>query len=430
MRKILNLMLIITVLPLLSVAQEDDSVLKPTKGKFALTNATVVTVTNGTIENGAVLINNGKIEAVGANISIPSDAQTIDCTNHFVYPGMIDAGTRLGLREINSIDLTRDDRDVGDIRPHLQALTAVNPNSVSIPVTRVSGITTALTIPSGGILPGTAATINLVGYTPQQMFAGTKIMVMNFPAVFRRWWTNETEEEAKKARDKALKSVNEAWDKAEAYAKIQNSPDARYYPEMAALVQVVDGQMPLMIEVNKAKDIKSAIEWVKKRGYNNVIFSGVSEGWRVAKELVEAGIPVITGPVQATPSRASDKYDADYANAGKMQQAGVKVAIRTMNTENSRNLPYHAGFAAAYGMGKEEALRAITIVPAEILGLQDQMGSIEAGKNASLFVATGDPMETKTKIKHLFINGWKVPMTSRHIRLYDEFLQRSPGLNK
>ena len=430
MKKILNLILIIAVFPLLSIAQEDDKVLKPVKGKYALTNATIVTVANGTITNGSVLINNGKIEAVGANIAIPSDAQSIDCTGHFIYPGMIDAGTGLGLKEVGSVDLTRDDRDVGNIRPHLQALTAVNPNSVAIPVTRVSGITTVLTMPSGGVLPGTAAAINLVGYTPDQMYAGAKVVVMNFPALVRRRWRNESEEDAKKARDKALKNVNDTWDKAEAYVKIQNSPDTRYYPEMAALAKVVKGEMPLMIEVNKAKDVKSAIDWVKKRGYKKVIFSGVSEGWRVAKEIVEADIPVITGPVQATPSRRSDKYDTDYANAGKMHQAGVKVAIRTMNTENSRNLPYHAGFAAAYGMGKEQALKAITIVPAEILGLADQMGSIETGKNASLFVATGDPMETKTKIKHLFINGWKVPMTSRHIRLYDEFLKRSPGLGK
>src|SRR5690606_3216173 len=157
---------------------------------------------------------------------------------------------------------------------------------------------------------------------------------------------------------------------------------------------------------------------------------GVSEGWRVAEKIAEANLPVITGPVLSIPSRESDRYDVAYANPGKLLKAGVKVAIRTNDAENVRNLPFNAGFAAAYGMGKVEALRAVTIVPAEILGVDDQLGSIEVGKNATLFVSDGDPFETKTQILHVFIDGYQVPMSNRHIRLYQEFLERSPGLEK
>jgi len=313
----------------------------------------------------------------------------------------------------------------------MEALTAVNPNSVAIPVTRVSGVTTVWTMPRGGALAGTAAAINLFGYTPDQMYAGARGIVMTFPSTgggrrFRRL----SPAEVKKRQERALKQIDDAWDKAELYAKIENSDEVRSYPEIEALVPVVKGELMLFIEANAAKDILATIEWVKKRGYKKVVLTGVSEGWRVADEIAKSGLPVITGPVQAIPTRQSDSYDAAYANPGIMSKAGVKVALRTMEAENVRNLPYHAGFAASYGMGREEALKAITINAAEILGIGDQLGSIEVGKKANIFVATGDPFETATKITELFIDGYKVPMTSRQIRLYDEFLNRTPGVDK
>jgi len=181
--------------------------------------------------------------------------------------------------------------------------------------------------------------------------------------------------------------------------------------------------------VNKDKDIESALEWIEKMGVKAILV-GVAEGHRVADKIAAAGIPVITGPVQTVPGRDEDSYDIAYANAGIMQKAGVKVALRTDDSENVRNLPFHAGFAAAYGMGVEEALKAITINPAEIFGLGDQYGSIEEGKMANLFVSDGDPFEMKTRITHLFIKGWNIPMESRHTLLYDEFLERSPGLDR
>jgi imidazolonepropionase-like amidohydrolase len=200
---------------------------------------------------------------------------------------------------------------------------------------------------------------------------------------------------------------------------------------MRALVPAVRGEMPILVDANASADITSALEWAEKRGLTDqIILSGAAEGWRVADEIAEAGVPVLAGPVLSTPSRDSDRFDKAYANPGLMREAGVQVAIRTGESENVRNLPYHAGFAAAYGMGKEEALRAVTIVPAEIFGVDDEVGSLEAGKRANLFVATGDPFETKTDIVHLFIDGYNVPVESRHTKLYDEFLQRTPGVEK
>jgi len=160
------------------------------------------------------------------------------------------------------------------------------------------------------------------------------------------------------------------------------------------------------------------------------ILSGVAEGWRVASEIAEAGVPVLAGPVLSVASRESDRYDKPYANAGLLHDAGVQVALRTGDSENVRNLPYHAGFAAAYGLGKDEALRAITIEPARIFGVDDRLGSLEVGKQANLFVTDGDPFETKTSVLYLFIDGYNITMESRHTKLYDEFLNRNPGLQE
>lgn len=400
-------------------------------GTFALEHATIVTVTMGTIGNGTVLIDSGRIVSVGEQVIIPSDAEVIDCAGLYIYPGMIDSGTILGLSEIDSDQRTRDFDDVGDVLPQVKALTAVNPNSALIPVTRVNGVTTVLTAPRGGLFPGTAALINLHGYTPDQMYAGFQGVVLEFPSSRKHdTFDNRTDALIQKDYEKSMTRLNETWGKALAYARIDSAMhgDAGYYPEMEALLPVIRGEMPLLMEVNRAEDILAALAWIEKNEVRHVILTGVAEGWRVANEIAKAGIPVITGPVLALPSRAYDRYDKSYANAGIMHKAGVTVAIRTADAENVRNLPYHAGFAANYGLGKEEALRAVTIVPAKIFGVDKELGSIEPGKVANLFVTDGDPFETRTQVKYLFIHGWKIPLVSRQTELYDEFLHRAPGL--
>ncbi|MFM7629559.1 MAG: amidohydrolase family protein [Algoriphagus sp.] len=418
----------IALLPSVGMAQIDGEFVKPRTGKFLLKNATVVTVTKGTLSNASVLLENGKIIGVGA--SLPAEgAEVIDCSGLFIYPGMIDGGTRLGLVEVSSVPETVDYSDVGNVTPNMQALTTVNPNSEAIGVTRVSGVTTVLTVPSGGLFPGTAALINLNGYTPDQMYGGFKAVAMTFPSSGRRGrFDRRSEEDIKKDGEKALKEANEIWDNAKSYLEIKNSgAELSYFPEMEQLSKVISGELPLLIEVNAASDILSAIQWVEGKNIK-VIFTGVAEGWRVAEQLAKAKIPVVTGPVQDLPTRASDRYDTPYANAGMLAKAGVKVALRTDEEENVRNLPFHAAFAAAYGLGKEEAWKAVTINPAEIFGVADQYGSVEVGKKANLIVSTGDPFETRSQILHVFIDGYRIPLSNRHIRLYQEFLERSPGL--
>jgi hypothetical protein len=257
---------------------------------------------------------------------------------------------------------------------------------------------------------------------------------MRFPTTGRRGrWDRRSDEDLTKDAEKTLKSIHDIWESAVGYMKIdsaarsENKTWTTNNPQMEALLPIVKGEQVLFIEVNSKKDIESALDWVKT---NNIkaVFTGVAEGWRVADKIAKAGIPVITGPILKVPGRENDKYDVSYTNPSIMLNAGVKVALRTDDAENVRNLPFNAGFAAAYGMGIENALRAVTLTTAEIFGVADKYGSLDKGKYANLFVSDGDPFETKTKIEYLFIKGWNIPMESRHTLLYDEFIKRSPGL--
>lgn len=420
-----QLLLFISVFFFVVQLGSSQQIEKSYQGTFLLKGGQVETVFKGQIK-ADVLIQDGVIKEVNDQIQHPG-AQQIDCKGLIIYPGMIDSGTKLGLAEIGAVSLTQDHNEIGEFTPHMEALTAINPSSVNIPVNRVNGITTVLAVPSGGQFPGKAALINLHGYTPEQMFAGFKGVVFNYPSTGRRGrWDRRSDEDIKKAEAKSKKKLKTFWDNARLHAKM-NGANKKYNPQLEALIPIVNKEAPLMVEVNKKSDILSAIKWVNENDIN-VIFTGVAEGYRVADSLAKYDIPVITGPILDNPSRESDHYNASYSNAGKMQKAGVKVAIRTNETENVRNLPYNAGFAAAYGMGWREAFKAVTIVPAEIFGVGDKYGTVESGKVANVFIADGDPFETKTKIKHLFIEGWKVPLESRHTLLYDEFLDRDPGV--
>ena len=426
MNKLITTIFLLTISISLVFTQQVE---KPQDGLFLLKNGRIETLDKGLIK-ADILLDEGVIKDISSSISHPG-AQTINCSGLLIYPGLIDAGTRLGLSEVGAVSLTQDHNEIGDFTPHMEALTAINPSSVNIPVTRVNGVTMVLSVPSGGKLPGTASAINLHGYTPKQMDAGFKGMICNFPSTGKRGRRDRrSEEDIIKDDKKARKALDDFFAKAKLYAQIAKKGDSlnlevEYNPQLAAMVPVLNGEIPLMVEVNKKRDILNAINWIKDKKMN-VIFTGVAEGYKVTDSLAKYNIPVITGPILANPSRTSDRYDIAYSNAGKMHKAGIKVAIRTKESENVRNLPYNAGFAATYGMGWKEAFRAITINPAEMFGIDDKYGSIERGKVANLFVTDGDPFETKTQVKYLFIKGWNIPLESRHTLLNEEYLNREP----
>jgi len=400
-------------------------------------NARIVTVSGPVIESGTVVITNGRIAAVGADASAPAGAKVIDAKGLSVYPGMIDADTEIGLTEIGSVAGSVDTSEIGDNNANIRVDVAIHPDSTHIAVTRVNGVTTALSAPRGGLIAGQSAVINLDGWTPREMVLKSPVaMHINWPGAGGRNFEGgfggpqRSVTELRREQDRQLESLKKILrdaaaygDAADARAKDPRLPKRDVDLKLAALVPVARGQMPVIINVNLERDIKNAIAFATEMKLKAII-SGGAEAYKVADQLKAKNIPVIVGPVLRVPVKEDDPYDAAFANAGLLSKAGVKIAFETNDSAYSRNLPYHAGMAAAFGLSKDEALKAVTIYPAEILGVSDQLGSIEKGKIANLIVTDGDPLEIRTQVKHVFINGRDIPLTSRHTDLYEKYKAR------
>src|SRR5699024_9965531 len=350
----------------------------------------------------------------GTDPKITDRFEVIDASGKHIYPGFMDSGSELGLIEIGSLSLTKDANEIGKFIPQMQAFTAINPNSVSIPVTRVNGVTHVISLPTGGRIAGMATVIDLYGYSPDSMAVVPRAALhLNWPSTGKRgWWDRRSEKEIKQAYKEQIESLNEFWDRAGCYNKMLNeyhkNAGNKVKPnkieQLKAMQEVVSGEIPVIISVGKKKDILNAIKWIKKHEEANFILAGCQEGWRVAEEIAEAGLPCIVSTLY-TPRRNYVNYQHPYQNPGLLHEAGVKVAITAADAENTRNVLYNAGYAAAYGLGQKAALKAVTIWPAQIFGVADKLGSIEAGKQANLFIATGDPFEPATHISQVFIRG-------------------------
>jgi len=415
---------------------------------YAITNARIVPITRPVIERGTIVIRGGKIAAVGQNVSIPAGARVINARGMWVYPGFIDSGTTIGLTEIGQVPATVDVNELGDFNPQLRAITAVHPASEIIPVTRVNGITTVLTTPRGGILSGQAALINLDGWTWEEMLVKAPVGIyFNFPSIVAgRFFDPETFQprersfqEARRQRDERLQRVRQLLEDARAYAKAKKAAETSVpegnatgdgdlhpfliNPVLESLVPVVEGALPLIVAANEERDIKAAVEFAEEQKVK-IILSGGLEAPRVAQLLKEKNIPVLFGPVLSLPRREDDPYDSVFTAPKQLFEAGVKFAFLTNDAANVRNLPYHAAMAVAFGLPREEALKALTIYPAEIFGVADRLGSIEVGKIANLVVWDGDPLEIRSQVRHLFINGKPVPLTSKHTQLYERYRNR------
>ena len=406
------------------------------KGTFAIRNATIYPVTSAPIPNGTIVFANGVITAVGANVNTPDGATVIDGSGLSVYPGMIDSGTNVGLTEIDSVAGTVDTTELGDMNPNARAAVAINPHSNLIPVTRVNGVTTVLTVPEGGIISGQSALIQMAGWTPQEMVIKAPVgMHLRFPRLRSSPLVEvpqeeEAEKELRKSYTKQLDALRDLLRDAQAYAKAaaartSDRSTRRFDRDLVleALVPVVEGREPVMIEANLARDIRSAFEFVDEFKLKMVLVGGVDVG-KVLPELKRRNIPVLLGPILELPPREDDEYDLIYSNAAALHGAGVPFAIRTDEAHNARNLPYHAATCAAFGLPKDEALKSVTIYPARIFGVADRLGSLEVGKIANVVVADGDLLEIRTNVRRVFIGGEEMPMDSYHTLLYEKFRRR------
>lgn len=435
-------LLIAYCLPLAALGQSDGSQQNKTgrAGTFAITNARIVTVSGAVIENGTVVIQNGKIAAVGANVNIPGGAERIDGKGLSVYPGMIDAGTGLGLAEIPlGANATMDLAEVGTMNANAKAIMAVNPHSSHVNVTRVNGITTVQSAPSGGLIAGQTALINLNGSTQADMAVVPQAgLVINFPRISTFGGFNPQTgpqpvdfNEAVRRRDTQIDELKKIFKNAEAYARAREAyvkDKSLPYPvtdlKLEAMVPYIRGQRPIIFTVERERDIRAVIKFVSEMKVKGVILGG-QEAWRAADDLKKNDIAVIYTNIYNLPVRDDDPYDYLFEGPAKLQQAGVKFAIGTGDGgAEVRDLPYHAGLAGAFGLPKEEALKSVTLYPAQILGVADRLGSIEAGKMANVVVTDGDILEPRTNVKYVFIEGRLIPLTSRHTELFDSFKDR------
>jgi imidazolonepropionase-like amidohydrolase len=379
------------------------------KPLVAIRNATIVPVTSAAIPNGTIVFYNGIITAVGANVPIPANATVIDGTGLFVYPGLIDSGSHVGLEEISAVPGTVDTAELGDINPNARAEIAVNPHSNIIP---------------------------LAGWTPQEMTLKAPLaMHIHFPRLRNNSFDEvpqdeEAAKEAAKNYTKQIDKLRDVFKDAQAYAKASaaraSHPDIKRNDRdviLEALVPVVEGREPVVMHANLERDIRAALKFADELKLK-VILADAEDVARVIPELKSRNIPVILGPILSLPPREDDPYDLVFTNARTLNDAGIPFAIQSQDAHNARNLPYNAAACAAFGLPKDVALRSVTIAPAQIFGLADKIGSLETGKLANIIVTDGDPLEIVTHVKRLFIGGEEITLDTNQTLLWEKFKSR------
>ena len=391
---------------------------------IAITGGTVYPVSGPKLANATVLIRDGRIAAVGANVTIPSDATRIDARGKWVTPGLIDGAGQLGLVEISAVPGTREGTLQGDtIAAAFNVAEGINPASTLIPVTRIEGITTALAAPSGNLVSGQAVLIDLDGTTIEQMIVRSPVGIVadlsesgkddaggsraGIAARLRRVFRDALEYERRKTD----------------FGRAQMRPLAASSGDLEALLPVLHGREPLIAVANRRSDIETALRLAKEFKLT-LVLAGAAEGWEIAPEIAAAGVAVLVEPMDNIPGY--DSLGIRYENAALLVKGGVKVALLETNTHNSRDLRQQAGNAVSYGMTWDQALQAVTLSPAQIFGVADRYGSLEPGKVANVVVWSGDPFEFTTGVEHVVIRGKEVPLTSRQTQLFERYKKLPP----
>jgi len=394
---------------------------------YAIRNVRIVTVSGATIPSGHILIQDGKIAALGPNITIPSSAKVIDARGLTAYPGMIDAHTAIGLTEIDSISATQDINELGDLNPHMKASAAINAQSEHVAITRANGVTTVLSAPDGSLFAGQAAIINLDGWvTKDMLLKDSAATIINFPRDVRlpANANDRQRRDAEDARRKRLELLRKTLRDAQSYARLVDAKvDGDSDLALRALVPVVKGEMPAIFTVDTAAEIKGALD-IADEFKLKAILSGCAEAWRVADLLRSKNVPVLFSGLLDLPTSDLDAYDSHYSTPAALSKAGVKFAFSAGGASSVRDLPFQAGMAVGFGLDKDEALKAVTLYPAQILNIADKVGSIQEGKVANIIITDGDPLELLSHVKHLFIAGKPVELKSKHTDLYDTFSKR------
>jgi len=414
----------------------------PRNGKdvYALVGATLHPVSGPDVPSGTIIVSEGKIAAVGnGETRVPPGAQTIDVHGLDIWPGLVDAGTRLGVYEINSLAETQDDADSAQFQPEHRTSTAIRPDSEIIPVARANGILTAYVQPGGGLFSGQGCLVDLQGWVPREMVIADPVALhvaipRHIPAEADDAPPRREGPDPRQKRAEQVESIKEEFRRALAYDKVlteartRQSPAPPSDPRLAAIVPYAKGQKPVIFHADHRTEILDALKIAEELSLK-AILSGGADAWKVAEAIKAAKVPVLVGGTLNLPVEATDPYDASYTNPARLHEAGVTFAIRSnpigpQQGTASRNLPYEAAMAVAFGLPEAEAIKAVTIAPARILGVADQVGSLEVGKRANLVVTAGHILQPTTEIKALFLDGKPADMESRHTRLYEKYRRR------
>lgn len=412
--------------------------LRPAKaGQYAITGATVHPVDAADIPNGVVLVDGGKIAAVGPqDHPIPEGYARLAANGLHIYPGLIDAGTSVGLIEIGKVRETSDLSEIGQFQADLRAGIAVNPDSELIPVARAGGITSILCLPAGGgnmtshgrphgpIIAGQASVVQFAGWTMPEMVIDmeTGLHVLWPTGKERKHSIEELKRHLAAARlYDAARTLEEQ--KAKAEELKSNEPALLIDPRFESLRPYLHGAKPVYIEAESKQEILESLHFAKEEKLK-IVLCGAIDGWKVAEQIKAANVEVIIGPVMRKPQEEYDPFDAPYANAGRLHEAGVKFCFRSDTASNSRNVPFEAAMSVAYGLPEDMALKGVTLTSAEILGMSDRLGSLTAGKWASAIITDGSPLQQTTQIKGILIQGRPFAPESRQTRFYDKYRSR------
>ena len=396
-------------------------------GTFLIRGGTVVTGTGEKLANTNILIRNGRIAQLGPNVTA-SGAEVIDAAGKFVYPGMIDANTGIGLQEIGGVQTMTMRSEMGQFNPHIRAVVGLNVESEILGVTRMNGVTSVITTPTGGLISGQAALINTAGWTWEDLAVVREAgIVINLPGGGGRGRGGG----GGGGRGRGAAPDANAGAELEKFMQESKDYDAKRAAGMTNVDLVYESMRPLfskkvpaIIGANSEQAIKDAIAFGEKWGIR-VVIQGGQQAWKVRTLLAQKNVPVVLGSIESAPGDA-EPYDEIYAQPGLLYEAGVKFAFSTGNGSNARHVPFHAQLAIAYGLPAEGALKALTIWPAEMFGADKDIGSIAQGKLANLVVMSGDPFDLRTQVTNLFIKGRLVPADDRQSRLYEKYKGR-PG---
>ena len=380
-------------------------------GLYAITGAKIHPVDAPDLETGTVIVRDGKIEALAADAAVPEGATVVDGAGMHLYPGLIDAGTTLGIAEIELEKVTQDAGEIGHFQPDLRAGIAVNVESELVLAARAGGITTAFLRPHGGVIGGQCSVIQTAGWTPEEM-------VRNYTAGLSLNWP-----ESEEGQQRLTRFLQECRLYHAARSNKETANTILKDPRYEAMRLYVSGKQRIFVEANSRKQIAGALVWAEEEKLK-IAITGGTEAWKLAPQLKARQVPVIVGPVMKAPLEEWDPYDAAYANAGRLHEAGVLFCIRSDNASNSRNAPLEAGRAVAFGLPEQEALKSVTLNAARILGLAKECGSITVGKRADLILTDGSPLQTTTQIKAIFVDGKPFAPESRQTRLYEKYRAR------